>query len=163
MNSRFVSSCGCVLSFALLSLHAEPAKPKQDDIVKMDPYVVEAKSLADAGFTIKARFLNHLIGAGIKELIIVRVGPQSEAKKAGLAVGEKILQIRDVKVEGLGLKELQDEFAAKAVNGKVTLLVQSKGSDETRTVELQFTKAAMLNSPNQPSAEPKPATDGARR
>src|SRR3954470_18795086 len=98
MNPRLISFCLCVFGFALLSLRAESAKPKQDDIVKLDPYVVEASSLADAGFTIKARFLNHLIGAGIKELVIVKVGPQAEAKKAFLSVGEKILQIRDVKV-----------------------------------------------------------------
>jgi S1-C subfamily serine protease len=144
----------CVFGFALLSLHAESAKSKQDDIVKLDPYVVEASSLADAGFTIKARFLNHLIGAGIKELVVAKVGPQSEAKKAGLSVGEKILQIRDVKVEGLGLKELQEQFATKAVNGKVTLLVQAKNSEETRTVELQFTKASSVKGAAEPPAEP---------
>jgi S1-C subfamily serine protease len=154
MNSRLIRSCVCVFASALLSFGAESAKPKSDDIVKLDPYVVEASSLADAGFSIKARFLNHLTGGGIKELIIVKVGPQSEAKKAGLAVGEKILQIRDVKVEGLNLKELQDEFAAKAVNGKVTLLVQSRNSEETRTVELQFTKASPLKEATPPSPEP---------
>lgn len=155
MNSRFIRSCVCVFGSALLSLRAEPAKPKQEDIVKLDPYVIEATSLADAGFTIKARFLNHLIGAGIKELVIVKVGPQSEAKKAGLSVGEKIIQIRDVKVEGLGLKELQEQFATKAVKGKVTLLVQARNSDETRTVELQFSKAPAVKEPTEPSPAPK--------
>jgi predicted metalloprotease with PDZ domain len=154
MNTRLIRSCVCLFAVASLSLHAEQAKPKQDDVVKLDPFVVEASSLADAGFTIKARFLNHLIGAGIKELVIVKVGPQSEAKKAGLSVGEKILQIRDVKVEGLGLKELQEQFATKAVKGKVTLLVQAKNSGETRTVELQFTKASSVKAAAEPPAEP---------
>ncbi|MEO6002571.1 MAG: PDZ domain-containing protein [Opitutus sp.] len=163
MNTRLVRSSLCVLGLALLPLHAKPAKTKEEEIVKLDPYVVEMKSLADAGFTIKAKFLNHLIGAGIKELIIVKVGPQSDAKKAGLAVGEKILQIRDVKVEGLGIKELQDEFAAKAVDGKVTLLVQSKGSDETRTVELPFTKSALLNGTSPRPSETKAPAGEAKR
>jgi hypothetical protein len=151
MNSRLVISGLCILALASLPLQAKPAKPKDEEVVKLDPYVVEVRSLADAGFTIKAKFLNHLIGAGIKELIIVKVGPQSDAKKAGLSVGERILQIRDVKVEGLGIKELQEEFAAKAEDGKVTLLIQSKGSEETRTVELKLTKSAAVAPPNPPS------------
>ena len=163
MNTRLFRSCVCVLGLALLPLHAKPAKTKEDEIVKLDPYVVEMKSLADAGFTIKAKFLNHLIGAGIKELVIVKVGPQSDAKKAGLAVGEKILQIRDVKVEGLGIKELQDEFAAKAADGKVILLIQSKGSEETRTVELKLTKSASLSGTTPPPSETKPPTAEAKR
>lgn len=153
MNTRLVGVGLCVLSFGLLSLSAKTAKPDPDEVVRMDPVVVEATSLASAGFKFKARFRHNLVGTGIRELVIVEVGPQSAAKKAGLSVGEKILQIRDVKVEGLGIKELQDEFAAKAVNGKVSLLVEARGSTETRTVELQF--------PNQhlPSDAPKaPAT-----
>jgi C-terminal processing protease CtpA/Prc len=128
-------------------------------VVNLPPYVIEAKSLADSGFKFKARFRDHMIGAGIRELVIVEVGPQSEAKKAGLAVGDRILQIRDVKVEGLGLKELQDEFATKAVDGKVPLLIQSRGSDETRTVMLKFAdlvpKKAVNKSPEPPAAPAK--------
>jgi S1-C subfamily serine protease len=138
MNFRLLVSCSLVLGFVAVSLHATPAKPDKAEIVKLEPFVVESTSLANAGFRFKARFHHHLIEAGIRELVIVEVGPQSEAKKAGLAVGEKILQIRDVKVEGLGLEELQNEFQTKAEDGKVPLLIQSKGSDETRTVVLQF-------------------------
>jgi len=138
MNSRLLASCLFASGFVSFSQRAESAKPNEDEIVKLTPFVVEARSLANAGFKFKAKFHHHIKGAGIKELIIVEVGPQSEAKKAGLAVGEKILQIRDVKVDGLGLEELRDEFVTKAVDGKITLLIQSKGSDETRTVVLQF-------------------------
>ena len=139
MNFRLLASWILVAGFVPFSLRAGTAKPNDDGIVKLTPYVVEATSLANAGFKFKARFRYHLIGAGIKELIIVEVGPQSAAKKAGLAVGEKILQIRDVKVEGLGIKELQEEFETKAVDGKVPLLIESKNSNETRTVVLQLT------------------------
>lgn len=149
MKSRLITSCICVFGFVSLSLRAEPTKPNQDEIVKLEPYVVKAKSLANAGFSFIAKFRYHMIWAGIKELIIVEVGPRSEAKKAGLAVGEKILQIRDVKVEGLGIRELRNEFETKAVDGKVTLLIQSKGSKETRTVVLQFTEPLPKTEPNQ--------------
>lgn len=139
----------------MLPLRADSAKPIEEEVVRLAPYVVEARSLADAGFTFKARFRYHMMWSGIKELIIVKVGPQSEAKKAGLSVGEKILQIRDVKVDGLGIDELRNEFETKAVDGKVTLLIQSKGSEETRTVVLQFTDAPRKKTASQ-SSEPTP-------
>ncbi|MEO7597971.1 MAG: PDZ domain-containing protein [Opitutus sp.] len=129
-------------------MRAASPKPNEDGIVKLDPYVVETKSLANAGFRFKAKFHHHLKGAGIKELTIVEVGPQSQAKKAGLAVGEKILQIRDVKVEGLAIEELQNEFETTAVDGKVPLLIQARGSDETRTVVLQFSDPLRKKSAN---------------
>ena len=154
MNSRLLASCILVAGFVLLPLHADSAKPHEEEIVKLSPYVIEATSLADAGFKFKARFHNHMISAGIKELIIVEVGPMSEAKKAGLAVGEKILQIGDVKVDGLGIEELGVEFETKSVDGKVTLLIQSKGSDKTRTVVPKITDHSK-KSPNQ-SSEPTP-------
>ena len=132
----------------MFPLRALSAKSDKEDVVKLDPYVVETRSLANAGFRFKAKFHHHLQGAGIKELTIVEVGPQSQAKKAGLAVGEKILQIRDVKVEGLGLEELQSQFETKAVDGKVPLLIQSKKSDETRTVVLQFSDPNRKKSAN---------------
>jgi C-terminal processing protease CtpA/Prc len=139
MNSRLIKIGLCALGLAAPLLEAKHApKTDEEEVVKMDPVVVEASSLASAGFKFKARFRHNLVGTGIRELVIVEVGPQSAAKRAGLSVGEKILQIRDVKVEGLGLKELQEEFASKAVNGKVTLLIEAKGSTETRTVDLQF-------------------------
>ena len=138
MISKLLVAGVMVYGFVSLPLRAGSAKAQDDKVVTLPPYVIEAKSLADAGFKFKARFHNHMIGAGITELIIVEVGPQSEAKKAGLAVGDRILQIRDVKVEGLGLAELQHEFASKAVDGKVSLLIQSKGSDETHRVTLKF-------------------------
>jgi hypothetical protein len=153
MKSKFLASCILASAFAALPLLAEPVKPSQDEIVKLKPYVVEAKSLANAGFTFIAKFRHHMIWAGIKELIIAEVGPRSEAKKAGLAVGEKILQIRDVKVDGLGIKELRNEFETKAVDGKITLLIQSKDSKETRTIVLQFTDPLPKTEPNQ-SPEP---------
>jgi hypothetical protein len=153
MNSRLLASWILVCVVASLPLRAESEKSDESEIVKLEPYVVEAKSLADAGFTFKARFRHHMIWAGIKELTIVKVGPHSEAKKAGLAVGERILEIRDVKVEGLGLKELQDLFEAKAADGKVTLLVQSRGSEDTRTVVLRFTDALKKAAqPEQPTS-----------
>lgn len=138
MKSRFLVVFVLVSGCVSLPLDAASAKPDKEDVVKLDPYVVETRSLANAGFRFKAKFRPHFIGEGIKELIIVEVGPQSQAKKAGLAVGERILQIRDVKVEGLGLEELQNEFRTQSADGKVPLLVQAKGSSETRTVVLQF-------------------------
>ena len=132
----------------MFPLRALSAKSDKEDVVKLDPYVVETRSLANAGFRFKARFHHHLQGAGIKDLTIVEVGPQSQAKKAGLAVGEKILQIRDVKVEGLAIEELQSQFETKAVDGKVPLLIQSRGSDETRTVVLQFSDPSRKKSSN---------------
>jgi len=138
MNYRVLLAAILVSVFGSFPLCADSAKTKEDEVVVLPPFDVKAQSLADTRFRFKARFRDHMIGAGIKELIIVEVGPQSEAKKAGLAVGDRILQIQDVKVEGLGLKELQNEFATKAVDGKVSLLIQSKGSDETRTVILKY-------------------------
>jgi len=152
-----------VSGFVSFPLRADSAKPNEDEIVKLTPYVVEARSLAGAGFKFKARFRHHMIGAGIKELIIVEVGPQSEAKKAGLAVGEKILQIRDVKVDGLGIKQLQNEFEIKAVEGKVTLLIQSKGSNETRTVVLQFTGPLPKKAANSSTPTPTAATSAVKQ
>ncbi len=153
MNSRLLVFCILATYFVSFPLRANSAKSNEDEIVKLPPYVVETKTLANAGFTLKAKF--RLIGTGIKELVIVEVGPRSEAKKAGLSIGEKILQIRDVKVEGLGLEELQKEFEAEAVDGKVPLLIQAKGSNKTRTVVLQFTDHAQ-KVPTQASSEPKP-------
>ena len=138
MNSRVLVAAILVSLFGSFPLRADSDKTKEDEVVVLPPFAVKGHSLADFRFKFKARFRDHMIGAGIKDLIIVEVGPQSEAKKAGLAVGDRILQIRDVKVEGLGLKELQNEFATKAVDGKVPLLIQSKGSDETRTVILKY-------------------------
>jgi predicted metalloprotease with PDZ domain len=106
----------------------------------MEPYVVKAKSLAQAGFGFKATFRHHLIWAGIKELTIVIVEPRSAAKKAGLEVGEKIIQIRDVKVEGLGIGELKREFEKPSANGMIPLTIRVKDSDATRVVELQFSE-----------------------
>jgi S1-C subfamily serine protease len=150
MKPKFLASFILASAFAALPLRAESVKPSQDEIVVLEPYVVEAKSLANAGFAFIAKFRYHMIWAGIKELIIAEVGPRSEAKKAGLAVGEKILQIRDVKVNGLGIRALRKEFETKAVDGKVTLLIQSKDSKETRTVVLQFTEPLPKTEPNQP-------------
>lgn len=137
MIFRLLAFSVMVSGFVSLPLRADSAKAKGDDVVTLPPYAIEAKSRADARFEWKARFHDHMIGAGIRELIISRVGPQSEAKKAGLVVGDRILQIWDVKVEGLGLQELLDEIATKAVDGKVSLLIQSKGSDKPRTVMLK--------------------------
>ena len=145
METRLFVSLIFISGLAALPLSAASDKGEKDDIVKMDPYVVETRSLANAGFRFKAKLHHHLDGAGIKELTIVEVGPQSQAKKAGLAVGEKILQIRDVKVEGLDLQELQHQFETKAVDGKVPLLIQAKGSQATRTVVLQFSHANRKN------------------
>lgn len=156
MKSRLALFCLCILGTACVPLCAKPAKTEDNEVVKMDPVVVEASSLSDAGFKFKAKFRPHFIGTGIRELVVVEVGPQSTAKKAGLAVGDRILQIRDVKVEGLGIQELQHEFETKAVDGKVTLLVKSKGSTEPRNVELQFTKSPLSN-------DPKPSSEANRR
>ncbi len=106
----------------------------------MAPYVVKGKSLAQSGFGFKATFRHHLIWAGIKELMIVNVEPRSAAKKAGLEVGEKILQIRDVKVDGLGIGELKREFERPSANGMIRLTIQAKDSAATRIVELQFSE-----------------------
>jgi hypothetical protein len=145
MNPQLPLLLALQISIASLAPGAEPLKPS-DEVVLMKPYVVEEKSLANAGFAFKARFRHHMIWAGVKELIIVNVGPRSEAKKAGLEVGEKIIQIRDMKVDGLGIKALQNEFEKKSENGKIPLIIQAKDSEKTRLVELQF---------SEPAAQPK--------
>ena len=145
MNPKFPLLLALQVSIGSLAFGAEPPKPS-DEVVLMKPYVVEEKSLAKAGFGFKATFRHHMIWAGVKELIIVNVGPRSAAKKAGLEVGEKIIQIREVKVDGLGIKALQKEFEKKSENGKIPLIIQSKDSEKTRLVELQF---------GDPAAQPK--------
>jgi predicted metalloprotease with PDZ domain len=152
MAPRHLAFCVLVLGFGSLALRADPAKPSEEETIRLKPYVIEEKSLANTGFSFKAKFRHHMLWAGIKELIITQVESRSYAKKAGLEVGEKIIQIRDVKVEGLGLKELQREFETKSVNGKITLLIQAKDSNTTRTVELQFNEPPPQEkkAPNQP-------------
>ena len=51
-----------------------------------------------------------------------------------------------MKVDGLGIKALQKEFEKKSENGKIPLIIQSKDSEKTRLVELQF---------GEPAARPK--------
>src|SRR6266540_4196072 len=55
MNSRLLASCILVSGFTLLPVRADSARPNEDETVKLTPYVVEAKSLANAGFTFKAK------------------------------------------------------------------------------------------------------------
>jgi C-terminal processing protease CtpA/Prc len=140
MNPRIPALCVFIVCLASLSLDADPAKPSEREVVKMEPFVVKGKSFAQSGFGFKATFRHHLIWAGIKELIIVTVEPRSAAKKAGLEVGEKILQIRDVKVDGLGIGELKREFEKPSANGMISLTIQAKDSGATKVVELQFSE-----------------------
>jgi predicted metalloprotease with PDZ domain len=138
-----------IVTVLILPFACHAKSESQDEPVKLAPFVIKAKSLKDAGFGFKAKFRHHMIWAGIKELVIFEVGPRSDAQKAGLEVGEKIIQIRDVKVDGLGIKELQKQFEMPSETGKVLLLIQAKDSGKTRTVELQFHEA--------PSTEPNQA------
>jgi predicted metalloprotease with PDZ domain len=138
-----------MVAFVSSAFGADSGKPSENEVVKLQPCVVKAKSLKDAGFGFKAKFRHHMIWAGIKELVIFEVGPRSDAKMAGLEVGEKIIQIRDVKVDGLGIKELLKQFEMPSETGKVLLLIQAKDSGKTRTVELQFHEA--------PNTEPNEA------
>ena len=151
MNPKLPLLLALQVSIVSFTLGAEPPKPG-DEVVLMKPYVVEERSLAKAGFGFRATFRHHMIWAGVKELIIVNVGPRSEAKKAGLEVGEKIIQIREVKVDGLGIKALQKEFEKKSENGRIPLIIQAKDSEKTRLVELQFSEPAV-----QPKTEVPPA------
>jgi predicted metalloprotease with PDZ domain len=138
MNPKIAVLCMSIVCFLSLARGADPAEPSESKVVKMEPYVVRAKSLAQAGFAFKAKFRHHMIWAGIKELIIVTVEPRSAAKKAGLEVGEKIIQIRDAKVDGMGIRELIREFEKPSANGMISLTIQSKDSGATRVMQLQF-------------------------
>ncbi len=149
MNRKSAFLAIAMVAFVSFAFGANRQKPNEAEVVKLQPCVVMAKSLANADFSFVAKFRYHLIWAGIKELVIIRVGKNSDAKKAGLAVGEKIIQIREVKVEGMGLKELQREFEMKTETGKVQLVIQAKDSTKTRIVELQFGEPA-IPEPNQP-------------
>jgi C-terminal processing protease CtpA/Prc len=147
-----------MVAFVSSAFGADSEKPSESDVVKLQPCVVKAKSLKDAGFGFKAKFRHHMIWAGIKELVIFEVGPRSDAKIAGLEVGEKIIQVRDVKVDGLSIKELKKQFEMPSETGKVLLVIQAKDSAKTRTVELQFHEAPNTER-NQPIA-PTPITLG---
>ena len=152
MNPQLPAIFIILLGLVAPAFAATPLKAG-DEVVLMKPYVVEERSLAKAGFGFQAKFRHHLIWAGVKELVIVNVGPHSAAKKAGLAVGEKIIQIREVKVDGLSIKALQKEWEKKSVDGKIPLVIQAKDSEQTRTVELQFGEPADRTKKEAPTQE----------
>lgn len=139
MNLRLCLFCFVFSNLVSLIFGADAQKP-HDDVVILKPYVVEAKSLAHTGFEFLAKFRYHLITAGIKELIITKVESRSVAKKAGLEVGEKIIQVWDMKVEGLKIKELKKLFERKTEDGKIPLTIQSKDSGVIRKVVLQWSE-----------------------
>ena len=158
MNHKISLLCITMIAFVSSAFGAGSEKPSESEVVKLQPCVVKAKSLKDAGFGFKAKFRHHMIWAGIKELVIFEVGPRSDAKIAGLEVGEKIIQVRDVKVDGLSIKELQKQFEMPSETGKILLVIQAKDSKKARTVELQFHEAPNTE-PNQPVV-PTPITVG---
>jgi hypothetical protein len=160
VNSKLPAVLIILASLAAPAFAADSSKPG-DEVVVMKPYVVEEKSLAKAGFGLQAKFRHHLIWAGVKEIVVIKVEPRSAAKKAGLEVGEKIIQIRDVKVDGLGIKALQKEFEKKSVDGKIPLVIQAKDSAQTRMVELQFGKPAEPAKPAPDQAKSPPAPGAA--
>lgn len=76
-------------------------------------------------------------GAGSNGLQIVAVAAQSPAEKAGLKVGESIMEVDGVSVEDRTLAEVQEQIRAK-VNQTLSLTV--RGSDgESRTVKVDCT------------------------
>jgi predicted metalloprotease with PDZ domain len=136
----------------------------RDEPVVLKPYVVHDKMFAEAGFIINARARKGSKAAtgvvGIESFLIVisKPDPRTIAGRAGLKNGDKIIQIGEVKVDGLSFREFTEEFAKRRARLLVPLVISPKGSGELRSVVLDFgappEERAKLKEASQP---PQPA------
>ena len=89
-----------------------------------------ANEYAGIGVTLSA-------GAGSNGLQIIAVASQSPAEKAGLKVGESILEVDGVSVTGKTLNEVQAQIRAK-VNDTLSFTVRAENGEQ-RTVKVDCT------------------------
>jgi predicted metalloprotease with PDZ domain len=136
----------------------------RDEPVVLKPYVVRDKLFEEAGFIINAKARKGSKAAtgvvGIESFVIVisKPDPRTIAGRAGLKNGDQIIQIGDVKVDGLSFREFTEEFARRRARLVIPLVISPKGSGEVRSVVLDFgappAESAKLKAPNPP---PEPA------
>ncbi len=131
----------------ILALAPIPFSSAQDDeeiedpkyYAELDPITIKGKSVEDAGFAFIAKFRMKMPWAGIKTLVVTKVGEDSPAAKAGIEKGAKIIKIRDTQIDGIKIKELQDLLQEKTEDGVIPLTIIPKKSDDPKEVILEFT------------------------
>ncbi|MDQ8187906.1 PDZ domain-containing protein [Pelagicoccus sp. SDUM812002] len=143
MNSYY---CKSFLTLLFVVLSTIPFSGAQDDEVEdpeyyteLDPITIDGQSVEDAGFAFIAKFRKKMPWAGIKTLVVTKVGEDSPAAKAGIQKGDKIIKIRNSEIEGIKIKDLQYLLQEQSEDGSIPLTIIPKKSDVPKNVILEFT------------------------
>ncbi len=121
---------------SLAQTENDPEDPKY--YAELDTITIKGHSVEDAGFAFIAKFRKKMIWAGIKTLVVTKVGADSPAAKAGIEKGAKIVKIRNTEINGLKIKELQALLQEKSEDGRIPLTIIPKNKEAPQEVILEF-------------------------
>jgi hypothetical protein len=146
-----------LLFFLLPTLHAADAVPAAaEKPVMLAPLVVSAQSLREMNFHLTINRKPRIKGVklrGIEEPIFSQVDSKSIAALAGIQVGDRLVQIGELKLDGVSIEQFEEKFKQRT-EGKLLLVIRTRDFGVLRPVELNFRPPP----PKTGLPQPKPKT-----
>jgi C-terminal processing protease CtpA/Prc len=137
----------------LVAATASPAATAEAPIA-MAPFVVEGTSAEHAGISLHVvgRWNKDRTGTVIDEPTVAYVFPGSPAERAGIAKGDTIAQVAEVKTKDLELRRWHELFDLRhAAGGTTTLLIRQARSQKTIPLTFRFVPWSSGKAPSTPT------------
>lgn len=133
----------------LVAADAAPAATAEAPIA-LAPFVVQGSSAEHTGISLHVvgRWNKTRTGTVIDEPTVAYVFPDSPAERAGIAKGDTVTQIGDVKLKGIEMRRWHELFDYRHATGETaTFLVRKAGTQQTIPLTFRFVARPLGKTP----------------
>jgi hypothetical protein len=126
---------------------ASDSTPEDTPVLRIAPFVVTG-SLSGPHMSLAVEVRNDDRGNKfIVSYIWKRLDAVSWPARAGIKAGDRLLAVNGIPIVGIKLDDFWGLYAGNSTARKITLVVQSKNSSESRVIELDYQPSAGFKKP----------------